>query len=121
MPSYPRPRGLTETSVIMAITNALGWAIIDWSKPGARLTFTVFTVFIVTGYVVIWSYWKGQNWARILVLLTSLLCLYNLRWWPQSGLLERVMIGTEAATAVFLLYWLNTRKVRAFFVETKSQ
>ena len=30
-----RPKGLTETSVLMSITNAMGWAIIDWSKRNA--------------------------------------------------------------------------------------
>jgi hypothetical protein len=120
MVTYERPRGLTETSAIMAITNAMGWGIIDWSRADARLTFAIFTSFILVGYVVIWFFWNGRNWARILVLLTSILCLYNLRYWSRGGLLERVMIGAEAVTAVFLLYWLNTSKIRAFFAQAKS-
>jgi hypothetical protein len=108
------------TVVAMSITNAMGWAIIDWSNPRAKIIFIVNTVLIVTGYVVIWFYWKGQNWARILVLLTSLLCLYNLRYLNRGGLIERAMIGMEAALAIFLLYWLNTRKVKAFFTPAKS-
>jgi len=27
----------------MSITNAMGWAIIDWSKPNARVIFFTFT------------------------------------------------------------------------------
>src|ERR1700722_10072680 len=104
----------------MAITNAMGWGIIDWSRSGARLTFVIFTSFIFVGYVVLWFFWKGRNWARILVLLTSILCLYKLRYWSRGGLLERVMIGAEAATAVFLLCWLNIRKIQAFFAPAKS-
>jgi hypothetical protein len=119
MSGYERPRGLKETAVAMSITNALGWAIIDWSNRRAQLVFIVFTVFILTGYVVIWFYWKGQNWARMLVLLTSLLCLYNLHFWNHVAPLERIMIGTEAVMAIFLLYWLNTRKVKAFFIASK--
>ncbi len=53
--------------------------------------------------------------ARILVLLTSLLSLYNLRDWSHSGTMARIMIGTEVILAVFLLYWLNTRQIRTFF------
>jgi hypothetical protein len=74
MVTYERPRGLTETSVIMANTNAMGWGIIDWSRADARLTFRIFTSFILVGYVVLWFFGDGQNWARILVLLTSILC-----------------------------------------------
>jgi hypothetical protein len=44
----------------MSITNAMGWAIIDWSKPDSRILFIVFTLFIVIGYVVIWFYWKVE-------------------------------------------------------------
>jgi hypothetical protein len=61
----------------MSITNAMGWAIIDWSKQNAGITFMVFTILIFVGYVVFWSDWRGRNWARILVLLTSILSLYN--------------------------------------------
>jgi hypothetical protein len=110
-----RPKGITETSILMAITNAMGWAIIDWSKPHAATVFVVFTILIMGGYFVIWFYWKGRNWARILVLLTSLLSIHNLRYFVRSGITERVMIGVEAALAAFLLFWLNTRGVKAFF------
>jgi hypothetical protein len=56
-----RPKGLTATAIFMSITNAMGWAIIDWSKPHARTIFVMFTVLIATGYVVIWFYWKGKT------------------------------------------------------------
>jgi len=115
MSGYERPKGLTETSLLMSITNAMGWAIIDWSKPNARVIFFTFTIMIFIGYIVIWFYWKGRNWARILVLLISLLSLYNLHDWTRSGTMPRIMIGTEAILAVFLLYWLNTRQIRTFF------
>jgi hypothetical protein len=105
----------------MAITNAMGWGIIDWSRADARLMFAIFTSFILVGYVVLWFFWKGRNWARVLVMLTSILCLYNLHYWSRGRLVERIMIGGEAVTAVFLLYWLNTQTVRTFFAEAKSR
>jgi len=99
----------------MSFTNALGWLIVDWSKPHAAATFSLFTVFILAGYFFVWFYWKGRNWARILVLLTSLLCLYNLRYFFRAGIIERTMIGAEAMLAVFLLFWLNSHTVKSFF------
>jgi hypothetical protein len=120
MIAHERPRWLSATAVCMSITNAVGWAIIDWSRPDAKLVFAVFTVTILIGYVVIWFYWRGKNWARILVLLTSLLCFYNLHTWTRDALPARIMISAEALLAVFLLYWLNTRAVREFFRSPKS-
>jgi hypothetical protein len=67
------------------------------------------------GYFVIWLYWEGHNWARILILLTSVLCLYNLRYFSHARIAVRFMIGSEALLAVFLLFWLNTPKVKSFF------
>jgi hypothetical protein len=64
----------------------------------------LFTVVILVGYLVIWFYWKGRNWARILVLVTPLLCLYNLRSFLRAGFTERMMIAAEAVLAVFLLF-----------------
>jgi hypothetical protein len=111
----PKPRWLTETSLLMSITNAMGWAIIDWSKPTAHATFIVFTFMIAIGYMVIWFYWRGRNWARILVLLNSFVCLYNLRYWSHPGVARHIMIAAEAALAIFLLCWLNTRTVKEYF------
>jgi len=116
-----RPKGIKETAVLMSILNATGFAIIDWSKPHPYIKFSIFTTIILVGYIVIWFYWKGRNWARILVLLTSLLCLYNLYHWNRYGLRGQIMVGAEAILAIFLLYWLNTADVRSFFTETKSQ
>jgi hypothetical protein len=115
-----RPKGLTVTSIFMSITNSMGWVIINWFKPNDRVTFVISTILLVIGYLVIWFYWKGRNWARILVLLMSLLVLYNLLYWRLRGIAEQVVLGAEAALAIFLLYWLNTRSVREFFITTKS-
>jgi len=120
MEAYPRPKGLTETAALMSLTNALGWFTVDWSHPHAATTFWLFTVFILGGYFVIWFYWRGRNWARLLILLTSLLCLYNLRYFFRGGIVERVMVGSEAILAVFLLFWLNSRGVKSFFHASKD-
>src|SRR5258706_5908679 len=118
MDAYQRPKGLKETAILMSFTNAFGWLIVDWSRPYAVTTFCLFTIFIMVGYFVIWFYWEGHNWARNLVLLTSVLCLYNLRHFSHGRIAVRLMIGSEALLAVFLLFLLNTRNVMAFFRAT---
>lgn len=119
MEAHQRPKGLTETAVLMSLMNALGWFIVDWSNPHAATTFWLFSIFILAGYLVTWFYWRGRNWARLLVLLTSLLCFYNLRYFSRRGIVERVMVGSEAVLAVFLLFWLNSRSVKSFFQAPK--
>ena len=78
-----RPRGFTETAVLMSLTNALGWLIVDWSKPHAAMVFSLFTIFIVAGYVVIWFYWQGRNTriALLVLLLTAAFFMVLGRFW----------------------------------------
>jgi dihydrofolate reductase len=45
----------------MSLTNALRWLIVDWSKPHAATTFSLFTVLILTGYFILWFYWKAYE------------------------------------------------------------
>ncbi len=110
-----RPEGLSVTAVLMCVCNAMGWFTIEWDKPRAGTKFVLFTTFILAGYVFVWFYWNGQNWARIAVLLTSLLTILNLRFVNRGNAVNRVMILSEAILGIFLLYWLNTAHVREFF------
>jgi hypothetical protein len=99
----------------MCLCNALGWFTIDWNKPHAITVFVAFTILIFIGYVFLWFYWKGHNWARIAVLLTSVLTIFNLRYWQGGSGANRLMIGAEALLGVFLLFWLNASRVREYF------
>jgi hypothetical protein len=115
-----RPKYLSLTVVLMCITNATGWLTVEWNKPHARTRMVVFTLLILIGYVFLWSYWKGKNWARIAVLLTSALTIYNLRYWHQGNIASTLTIASEAWIGMFLLYWLNTAQVREFFKSGNS-
>jgi len=69
----------------------------------------------------IWLYWKGQDWSRILVLLWSFVVAAKELsiLIDRDGSLTSLMIQPirffQALLAVFLLYWLNIRPVRAWF------
>lgn len=109
----------------MAALNPLGYSLL-WkphkTKPEVIFLFVVFTLMIAAGYVVLWFFWNGKNWARLLVLLNCFLCLYNLRYLSVSGnLVENVMLVGEAAVAAFLLRYLNTREAKAFFRSSNSR
>lgn len=71
--------------------------------------------------VFVWQYWKGRDFARLFVLLWSLLAAaraiafladHNL---DPTALMARPLSFFQALLALFLLYWLNTAPLRAWF------
>jgi hypothetical protein len=120
-----RPRGITITAILMSITNAMGWMMIDWHANHARTRFFSFTVLILVGYLFLWFYWQGRNWARISVLVCSVIAVANLTNWnydkPGTVMWSRhLMIAAEAIIGLFLLYWLNTSRIRNFFRQSSA-
>jgi len=122
-----RPKAVTISTWLMAILNILGYAIL-WEPDAHKTRFavfffiTVYTLTIVAGYIVLWFFWRGKNWARILVLLNCFLCFYNVHdvhFFLRVNPVEKVMLLGEAVLAVFLLYYLNTRRARAYFKRSR--
>lgn len=115
-----RPKGLTLTAVLMAVCHGMGWATIDYTKPQILKTLGSFTLLICIGYVVIWFYWNGRNWARIGILLYSCTRISDLFTWNRISPLflntpTHIRIAASAILGGFLFYWLNTRPVVEFF------
>jgi hypothetical protein len=122
-----RPRTLKITIWIMAALNPLGYALL-WDKPRPQavliLMFVVFSLLIAVGYWVLWHFWLGKGWARLLVLLNCFVCFYNLHDLQRlrsANLAVQFMLLGEAAVAAFLLYWLNTSEAKSFFKPTEQQ
>jgi hypothetical protein len=119
-----RPAAITPVTIAMCVTNFLGFFLVNWTprpKHHPLGLFIIYTLFICGGYLVLWFFWRGSNWARWLVQITSLLALWNL--WElrkpippqfQSGV-QAPMVTAEALIALFLLYYLNTGAVRTWF------
>ena len=108
---------VTVTTYLMAALNLFGYALL-LGPPKPRSigkSVATFTLLIAAGYVVLWFYWQGYNWARILVFATCFLCFYNLRIFPTANPLVKVMLAGEAGVGLFLVYWLNTSQAKAFF------
>ena len=114
-----KPKGLKETTTLMGIFNLCGYAFFDPSIGYQAIQLILLTIIIGISYIVLWHYWLGKNWARILVLITSIAALINLGDIQQNNLYAQAIIASEAILAVFLLYWLNTNKIKSFFKENK--
>jgi len=71
--------------------------------------------------LITWSWWKGRNWARILVALYSGLALIRLLQWRHVTSLTRQLWMAEAALAIFLLLYLPREEVSAFFTRKPAK
>ena len=110
-----KPKGLYTTFIVMCLMNLTGFAFVNPQVGSVSGQFAFIGLIIAFSYVVLWYYWRGKNWARILVIVASVVALVNLFFLPMFSFAQRIVIIAEACLAVFLLWWLNTRAVRAYF------
>lgn len=122
-----RPWKLSVTALVIlgflfAICIGLGSSI--RSNDSLRLYIFFLLVFLVVGVVGTWCYWLGQNWARRLVLAYSAYTVWFLVTWDHSNLTRWEipkrnygLLGNtlQVIFGAFLLYWLNTPNMQAFF------
>jgi hypothetical protein len=72
-------------------------------------------------WLILWHYWRGQNWGRIFVLVWSFVVAAKDISALIDGnasltsLMSHPPIFFRLLMAIFLLYWLNTHPVRAWF------
>ena len=121
-----KPRGLGATTVAMAVLNLGSFVGIEWTRRGVVV---MVASVVLLGYVVLWYYWQGRNWARQFVMFTSILAIVSFlammvesvvlfvteRGYSPYVLNHAVVAVANAALGVFLLYWLNEKDVRVWF------
>ena len=118
-----RPARLGAAALLLCILNIAGVLFYE-PLDGAPTLVSVVVFGVIFGFiaavsfVVIWFFWRGRNWARWLVLATSVLALLNVLLIPSSNRGAQLLIGLEAALAVWLLYWLNTKDVSRYFTRS---
>jgi len=89
------------------------------SDPSTHLHVFVTVLLLVadiTAFVCIFYYVRGRNWARIAVLLTSILTILSVPFQLRhQDTADRVVSAVWGLLGAFFLYWLNTRSVCEFF------
>ncbi len=71
--------------------------------------------------LVLWFFWKGKNWARIFELIWAgivvvaipLIFLFDFN--SIANALEGMSYVAGAMYSIYLLWWLNTKEVKAWF------
>jgi len=124
MSAMPRPRGLILTAWIMVFLNTAAWILQYWphhyvfrhASTAVVVGLLMFTA-RVFAFACIFYYAQGRNWARILVLVTSVgTLLSSLVYKGSASSTPAGIIGAcWVILSVFFLYWLNTGPVRGFF------
>jgi hypothetical protein len=118
--SMTRPREIDVATLLMCFFNVaevVTYEPIEGLSAAASLALfaVVYTVIAAISFVVIWFFWRGRNWARWLVMATSVLALVNLWAFGSARPAEKAVLVAEALLGAWLLYWLNTPAARTFF------
>jgi hypothetical protein len=116
-----KPKGLKETSIIMCIFNLAAYVFVDPKSPYLAIGLSVGTTIVLLSFVILWHYWHGKNWARVLVMITSLVSILNLLGIKKHNMAQTTLIVMEAVLGVYLLWWLNVRKVKSYFLMTPKK
>lgn len=70
-----RPKNLTFISILLAILNCL--QVVFWknSPPEYEIPLPAFALMVSLAFVIIYGFVKGQNWARIIIIIVSVLVI----------------------------------------------
>ncbi|MGC2211192.1 MAG: hypothetical protein WA532_13880 [Candidatus Korobacteraceae bacterium] len=124
-PKRPQGVGLTALALGALLAFYLVQSLLQLTResPAAR---PAFEPLLLCGaraveLLLVWQYWKGRDVARLFVLLWSLLAAaravayladHNL---DPAALMSHPVDFLQALLALFLLFWLNTPRLRAWF------
>jgi hypothetical protein len=116
-----RPRHLLAVTVAMGILNLTSF-LSPKRAPYFAATLAAKVLVVFAGYLVLWFFRKGKNWARISVFVASVLSVINLfaLIHPYGNVIvyDSIVIAW-ALVGLFLLYWLNLADVREWFKSQK--
>ncbi len=113
-------RGHFATTLAMGLVNFTCFVNLNWSH---RTTAVLVILIFLVSYPFLWFYWKGRNWARLLVLFVSAVAVLNLGFliYPLgNGTLHVLSLIANASLGIFLLYWLNRKDVKEWFKSKKA-
>ena len=114
-----RPIGITVTAILMCIS-LLTETTVNIPRELSTSHSATIELLVVQSIAAlfVWFYWNGHNWAAWLVQIQSVICLVALlglaKKWSTSHAGTFVLIY-DAILSVFLLWFLNTRRIRGWF------
>ena len=77
--------------------------------------------FVLASLAVVWFFWRGNNWARVLTIVYSLLAISGLAYVPVASPAQQALTICDAAFSAALIYWLFRPSVRGYFKPVRAR
>jgi len=120
MEEVKRPKKLDTYTYLMGILNLTGYLFITGHEETKTIEYAIVTLIIIFSYWCLYKFQRGYNWARILVIIASVLSIFNLIGIFISDLLVQLILIVEATLGACLLYWLSSEPVKTYFKTRKE-
>jgi hypothetical protein len=111
----PRHLAATAFAIGLLLATGLAYAIFFAGVRWTALRLALAVPLMLLPFLVLWFYQQGRNWARVVVLAACALELLAFTAWDTYSAPMKACHLLAAALAVFLLVWLNTSEVAAWF------
>src|ERR1700731_2738360 len=115
-----RPKGMLESTVAIGVLNLTAFVNLNWDH---RSVVVATLLIVLVSYFLLWFFWKGRNWARLLFLFLSVVAVLDLLTLvrpPGNVVLYDAGVIAWALLGLFFLYWLNREDVREWFKNPKT-
>ncbi len=116
-----KPKHLKRLTVLMCVLNLTGYLFLSGKENTKLIELIIITLLIGFYYWVLFKFYQGFNWARIVVMITSGIALLNLLLLEKYYYYTQAVILTDAILATYLLYWLNAPNVKEYFLQKNKQ
>jgi hypothetical protein len=111
---------MLASSVAFGLLNLTAFVNLNWAHtPGVVATLLV----VLGSFLLLWFFWKGRNWARLIVIFLSVIAVLNLLTLihpPGNVALYDAGVIAWALLGLFFLRWLNRADVRGWFRNPKT-
>ncbi len=105
--SVARPWGVAVSAILLHVLNVLSLIFIKWNEEDTFVLASFVFLYVCFTAIVIHAYWKGQAWARWMILARCLLMLGTYKMVFLEGGLHYAQGVTERVLALILLVYLN--------------
>lgn len=79
----------------------------------------LFGVAILASVAIVYFFWRKQNWARIVIILTAVTdFILDVPRLGSAPLLMQIVLSLRLVAGTALLIWLNTPAIRGYFQRT---
>ena len=116
-----RPRQLKVSTLLLFLSVIAGFGQTDPKRPFAPQLW-VMSLLVFGGLVVLYKFYRGRNWARRLVMVTSVLSIVSVVFLDNTSAdtltFRNGVIVFDLVLGIYLLFWLNRSEALTYFIRT---